>query len=148
MNLRPAAFALIAALAATSASLAQAPPPAGPTAAAAPAGKVNPDLLCMLVANGLSGGAKDANTKQSASMMMIFYLGRVDRGTPNLDLGPALKAQAQLAQATQGQPAKVQAEVQSCVNKFNGRMNALGALSRPAGSPAGASPPPPPPAPK
>ena len=135
MSWRPAALALVTVLGASSAALAQAP-----AAPPVPAGaKVNPDLTCMLVANGLGRAAKDDKNREMASLMMIFYLGRVDHGTPNLNLAPALQVQGQLAQATQGDQAKVQAEVQNCVAKFNGRMNALGALTKP---PAGAATPP------
>jgi hypothetical protein len=145
MSWRPAALAFVTVLGASTAALAQAPPPViplGPAAApAAPAVKPNPDLTCMLVANGLGRNSKEAKQREMASLMMIFYLGRVDRATPNLNLGPALQAQGQLAQATQGQPAQVQAQVQNCVNKFNGRMNALGALTRPPGAAAPVTPP-------
>ena len=113
--------------------------PAAPSAAAAV--KPNPDLTCMLVANGLGRNSKDAKQREMASLMMIFYLGRVDRGTPNLNLGPALQAQGQLSQATAGQPAQVQAQVQRCVTTFNGRMNALGAIAGPPPAAAAATPP-------
>ena len=143
MSWRPAALALLTVLGVAGQAAAQAPPPVIPFApAAAPAAapappRPNADLRCMIIANAIGAQSKDQREKSELQLMIIYYLGKVERGTPNLNLGPALQAQDALLRATPPTPAQAQAQAKSCFANFQGRMAALQALMRP---PPGAAP--------
>ena len=143
MSWRPVTLALVTALGAGAHQAAgQAPVPFAP---AAPAGaalpKPNADLRCMIIANAIGAQTKDPRQQQELQLMMIYYLGKVERGSPNLNLGPALQAQDLLLQATPPTAAQAQAQANGCFANFQGRMTALSALTRPPSGAAPAKPP-------
>jgi len=101
---------------------------AGPAAAQSAS---DADLRCMLVASRLSQST-DAQTKNISSLMVFYYLGRLDARRPGLNLGAALQAEARTIVPTEMNPV-----VQKCVSTLEARGKVLEALGKP---PAGAAP--------
>jgi hypothetical protein len=102
------------------------------------------DIKCMVVGGALNQ-SQDPKARTVSTLMIFYFLGRIDARDPNLDLTTALKTRMQALK-----PADLQVEARRCSDQMNTRSQALQAVSaklngvtsaNPAGAnPAGASP--------
>jgi len=80
------------------------------------------DLKCMVVAAALSQNA-DPGLKSAGAMTGIYYLGRLDGRTPNLDLETRLRAT--ISQMT---PQELVPEIQRCGQQVQARLKSAGQI--------------------
>jgi hypothetical protein len=81
------------------------------------------DLKCMVVAGALNHST-DPQTRTASSLMVFYFLGRLDARDANMDIATALKGQMQAMKATD-----LQAEAKRCGDIMTGRSQALQAVS-------------------
>jgi hypothetical protein len=102
------------------------------------------DLKCMVVAGALNH-SEDAGTRTASSLMVYYFLGRLDARSPSMDIASALKTQMQTMKSTD-----LQGEAKRCGDIMTARSQALQSVSAKlnaeahppgaAGSPAPAAP--------
>ena len=97
------------------------------------------DIKCMVVGGALNQ-SQDPKARTVSTLMIFYFLGRIDARDPNLDLASALKTRMQSLK-----PADLQVEARRCSDQMNTRSQALQAVSAKlngvtSGAPAGASP--------
>lgn len=79
------------------------------------------DLRCTIAAVALAGSAGgNATLQQQATMAALYFIGKLDGRTPNLDLEAGIRAEmAKMSQSEMG------AEAQRCGQQLMGRGQAL-----------------------
>lgn len=97
------------------------------------------DIKCMVVGGALNQ-SQDPKARTVSTLMIFYFLGRIDARDPNLDLATALKTRMQTLK-----PADLQVEARRCSDQMNTRSQALQAVSAKlngvtSANPAGASP--------
>lgn len=102
--------------------------PAKPIAApvAAPTGSpISKDVQCFILFVSVAGNAKDDATSRPASIGMSYYLGKITRGAPSLNLIESVKQESKVLQSSD--PQKIGA---ACEQEFNKRMTDVDALGK------------------
>ena len=104
-----------------------------PLAAAAPAksaaapasSSTSKDVQCFILFASAVGNAKDETTAKPATIGLAFYLGKITRGAPALNLLDAVKQESKVIQA--GNP---QVIGKACEQEFTARMAAVDAMGK------------------
>lgn len=93
---------------------------AGPAAAQDPN---DADIHCAVAAIALANSATDQTVKGQAGAALLYFIGRIDGRSPNLDLEP--KVRAELAKLN---PQDVGPTAMACGQQLMGRIQALQAM--------------------
>jgi hypothetical protein len=93
-----------------------------PCAARAQTSDVTPDVKCMVAAGALSQ-SQDPQVKMIAQIASVYFLGKVDKGAPGLDLEAKIKE----VMATMA-PQTYMVEAQRCAQEFQARAVAVQAV--------------------
>ena len=104
-----------------------------PLAAAAPAKSavapassgLSKDVQCFILFASAVGNAKDEATAKPATIGLAFYLGKITRGAPALNLLDAVKQESKVIQA--GKPQEIG---KACEQEFTARMAAVDAMGK------------------
>ena len=98
--------------------------PAKPTAA--PTGSpTSKDVQCFILFASAVGNAKDEATSKSATVGLAYFLGKITRGAPGLNLVDAVKQESKALQS--GDPQTIG---KACEQEFNKRMGDVDALGK------------------
>ena len=116
------ATSLLIAAATPAAAAAPAKPTAAPTASSSPSSK---DVQCFILFVSVIGNAKDEASARPASIAMSYYLGKITRGNPSLDLIAAVKEESKALHGSDPQKVGV-----ACEQEFNKRMADVDALGK------------------
>ena len=95
---------------------------------------VTGDLHCFIVALN-AAASDDASRKAAGTIMTVYYMGRLDGRTPDLDLKTRLVTEVR--KMTSGQ---LQADAARCSAEMSARAKALETLAGVLASPGGAAP--------
>ena len=98
--------------------------PAKPAAAPASSG-LSKDVQCFILFASAVGNAKDEAAAKPATIGLAFYLGKITRGAPALNLLDAVKQESKVIQA--GNP---QVIGKACEQEFTARMTAVDAMGK------------------
>ena len=105
---------------------AAAPAKPAAAAAAAPASSgISKDVQCLILFASAVGNAKDEATAKPATIGLAFYLGKITRGAPALNLLEAVRQESKVIQA--GKPQEIG---KACEQEFSARMAAVDAMGK------------------
>ena len=94
--------------------------------AAAPASSgLSKDVQCFILFASAVGNAKDEAAAKPATIGLAFYLGKITRGAPALNLLDAVKQESKVIQA--GKPQEIG---KACEQEFSARMAAVDAMGK------------------
>lgn len=108
-----------------SAPLAAAAPAKSAPAPAPASSGLSKDVQCFILFASAVGNAKDEATAKPATIGLAFYLGKITRGAPALNLLDAVKQESKVIQA--GNP---QVIGKACEQEFTARMTAVDAMGK------------------
>ena len=120
MRILVLASTLLIGLTAPLAAAAPAKPVAAPTGS--PIGK---DVQCFILFASAVGNAKDEATSKSATVGLAYFLGKITRGAPGLNLVDAVKQESKALQG--GDPQTIG---KACEQEFTKRMGDVDALGK------------------
>ena len=96
------------------------------TAAVAPAAtSIHRDVQCFILLTSAANSAKDEASAKPAMIGLAYFLGKVTRGSPTLNLLQAVKDESKALQASD--PQKVGT---ACEQEFNSRMGDVDAMGK------------------
>lgn len=87
---------------------------------AAADGDLAHDVRCLTVLSAVAASAEDAETKNGATLLTTYFIGRIDGRMPEADLAPMVKKEVKALES-----ADLEALIVACSNEVQARMGEI-----------------------